>query len=316
MVVDPRRRVYPVIMHSSSGTYDIFGPQTLFYESCLQVIPSALLLLASCWCLPQLRRQNIKTLRNGARTVKQVFIAILTATQLALLVAWSVTPPGTYRTSASVPAAVVSFSASLALLCLSSVEHTRTVRPSTIISSYLFFSLLLNIPQTRTLWIHAGANRTVPGIFTASLAAKVVVLCLEARSKTRSLFPVYRIYSPEALAGTYDRTMLWWLNPLFLQGYRSSISNDKLHNADLSSHELEQMREIMGQAYVCRRPSPPTAHLTLDRIHQTRPALAMGADQVFEASTSINGDAATLPKRSQALLASPDPKRDLVPGNN
>nr|POE51561.1 hypothetical protein CFP56_25768 [Quercus suber] len=221
---------------------DIFGPRTLLYEqSLLQVVPSALLLLSLPIRTFQLRRQNVKTLRNGTRTVKQIIIAAFAATQLALLVAWSMTPAPENRTSASVPAAVVSFTASLALLFLSSIEHTRSVRPSTSINVYLLVSLLFDIPQARTLWLSSNTPY-VPGIYTAGVAAKAIVLLFEARNKKRSLLAPYRAYGPEALVSIYDRTVLWWLNPLFFQGYKSSIPLDNLYHldTDLNAHGAEQ----------------------------------------------------------------------------
>nr|POE63572.1 hypothetical protein CFP56_04475 [Quercus suber] len=230
---------------SSTGADDIFGPRTLLYEqSLLQVVPSALLLLSLPIRTFQLRRQNIKTLRNGTRTVKQVVIALFASTQLALLIAWSLNPIPAYRTSASIPAAVVCFTASFALLFLSSIEHTRSIRPSTNINIYLFVSLLFDIPQARTLWRFSGI-RHIPSIYIAGVVAKAVVLFLEARSKKRSLFPPYRIYSPEALVSIYDRTVLWWLNPLFLQGYKGSIPIENLYelDVDLNAHGAEQAFE-------------------------------------------------------------------------
>ena len=229
---------------------DLFGPAVhgcrhafdftlLFEQSIFQIGPSALLLL----CLPlrasQLRKQSAKTTRTSIRVVKQTAIACFAATQLALLVVWSATPA--YRTRASIPAALLSFLASIALLLLSSVEHTRSVRPSTLINVYLLLSLLLDIPQARTLWLRESLPRSVPGIFTAGLAAKACTLWLEARSKRRSLFPPYNVYAPEALVGLYDRTVLWWLNPLFMQGYKSIISMDTLYEIDskLSSETVE-----------------------------------------------------------------------------
>ena len=232
------------------GADDLFGPAirgcrhvfdfTLFFEqSIFQIAPSALLLL----CLPlrasQLRKQNAKTTRTKERAVKQTAIACYAATQLGLIIVWSTTP--TYRTRAAIPAALLSFLASVALLLLSSVEHTKSVRPSTLINAYLLFSLLLDIPQARTLWLRESLPRSVPGIFTAGLAAKTCTLWLEARNKRRSLFTPYNVYAPEALVGLYDRTVLWWLNPLFIQGYKSILSMDTLYRIDsgLSSERVE-----------------------------------------------------------------------------
>jgi ATP-binding cassette, subfamily C (CFTR/MRP), member 1 len=220
------------------GCRNDFDFTLLFEQSFFQLAPSALLLLTLPWRAAQLKTQNVKTFRTGSRTLKQTCIAILAGTQLALLVDWSVTP--TYRTKVSIPAAVLSFLASLALLYLSSIEHMRSVRPSSLINAYMLFSLVLDVPQTRTLWLRPGP-RSVPAIFSAAVGAKLVILYLEARSKRRSLFPPYRISAPESLVNMYDRTVLWWLNPLFWKGYRSILSPEKLDpiDSDMASSSVE-----------------------------------------------------------------------------
>ena len=163
----------PEIGQGCRGGFDF---TLLFEQSFFQIAPSALLLLIVPIRASQLRRQTAKVLRNGAQTVKQAAIVGLASTQLALLVLWSVAP--LYRTKASIPAGVVSFLASLALLYLSSIEHAKTVRPSSLINCWVLFSLLFDIPQARTLWLRSGP-RTLPILFTIGIAAKVIVLYLE-----------------------------------------------------------------------------------------------------------------------------------------
>ncbi|KAF7194977.1 ABC multidrug transporter B [Pseudocercospora fuligena] len=226
----------PEIGQGCRGGFDF---TLLFEQSFFQIAPSALLLLIVPIRASQLRRQTAKVLRNGAQTVKQAAILALASTQLALLVLWSIAP--LFRTKASIPAGVVSFLASLALLYLSSIEHAKTVRPSSLINCWALFSLLFDIPQARTLWLRSGP-RTLPILFTIGIAAKVIVLYLEARSKRRALFPTYRLSSPESLVNLYDKTTLWWLNPLFWLGYKSFLTIEKLYDVDaaLSSRRVEK----------------------------------------------------------------------------
>lgn len=220
------------------GCRDDFDFTLLFEQSFFQIAPCALLLLLLPIRATQLKNQNVKVLRNGMQIIKQLAIMVLTSTQLALLVLWALTPM--YRTEASIPAAVLSFLASLSLLYLSGIEHARSIRPSSLINVYVFFSLLFDVPQTRTLWLRPGP-RALPALFTAGVVAKAVVLCLEAKSKRRALFPPYRLYAPESLVSLYDRTALWWLNPLFWTGYNGYLSIEKLYavDADLSSEKVE-----------------------------------------------------------------------------
>ncbi|EGP90793.1 putative ABC transporter [Zymoseptoria tritici IPO323] len=226
---------------------NLFGPAVgascfdftlLFEQSLLQLVPSAILFLFLPLRVSQLRRQNVKVLRSGARFVKTASIAILAIAQLVLLVLWCLSPQ--YRTSVSIPAAAISCLASLSLVYLSNLEHSRSIRPSSVINLYLFGSLVLDIPQARTLWLRQ-APKEVSALFTACLGLKTLVLFLEARGKRGSLFPQYRLYAPEALVNLFNRTVLWWLNPLFWQGYNKFLAIEKLYNVDpdLASSAVE-----------------------------------------------------------------------------
>lgn len=231
------------------GCRNDFDFTLLFEQSFFQLAPCALLLLLVPIRASQLRKQGVKVLRNGLQSVKQLAILLLACTQLALLILWSLTPM--YRTKASIPAAVLSFLASLSLLYLSGLEHARTVRPSSLINFYVLFSLLFDIPQTRTLWLRRGP-RSLPALFTAGVAAKAVVLFLEAKNKRRALFPPYKLYPPEALVSLYDRTALWWLNPMFWSGYRGILSIDKLYPVDMDLHS-ENIELIFQQKRTQRK---------------------------------------------------------------
>lgn len=233
------------------GCRDDFDFTLLFEQSFFQIAPCALLLLLVPIRASQLRKQNVKVLRNGLQILKQVAIVALACTQLALLILWALTPM--YRTKASIPAAVVSFLASLSLLYLSSIEHARSIRPSSLINVYMFFSLLLDLPQTRTLWLRPGP-RALPALFTAGVVAKAMVLFLEAKSKRRSLFAPYKLSAPEALVSLYDRTALWWLNPMFWTGYKSFLSIESLYSID-SDMSSEQVELVFQQVWA-KRTSP------------------------------------------------------------
>lgn len=78
------------------GCRNNFDFTLLFEQSFFQIAPCALLLLLLPLQASRLRQQNVKTSRSGFRTVKQAAITVYAATQLALLVTWSIVP--TYRT--------------------------------------------------------------------------------------------------------------------------------------------------------------------------------------------------------------------------
>ncbi|PIA90546.1 ABC transporter C family member 8 [Cercospora beticola] len=225
----------PVVTQGCRANFDF---TLLFEESILSILPATFLLFLVPLRASTLQRQGVKVLRTTSLLFKQVAIVLLACAQLAILVGWSLQP--LQRTNASVPAAAVSFLASLALLYLSSLEHAKTIRPSSIINFWILVSLLLDLPQARTLWLRPG-SRIVPVTFSISLVAKVLILYLEARNKKRSIFPQYRFLAPEALVNLYSQVSLWWINPMFWTGYRSFLSIDSLYDIDegLSSTSAE-----------------------------------------------------------------------------
>jgi hypothetical protein len=113
----------------------------------------------------------------------------------------------------------------------------------------MLFSLLLDIPQARTLWLRPGPT-SLPCVFSVGMAVKAISLCLEAITKKRFLFPAYRSIAPEMLVNLYNRTLLWWLNPMFLLGFKSQLSFEDLTpiDSDLSSKRLDlQFRTLWAR---------------------------------------------------------------------
>ncbi|KAH8799341.1 putative multidrug resistance protein [Xylogone sp. PMI_703] len=168
-----------------------------------------------------------------------IAITILAGLQLVQIILWSVNPA--LQNVATLPAAILSFIATIGVLLLSYVEQQRSVRPSTPVCLYLFASLLLDIPQARTLYLRNG-HLSIAVIFTLTMGARALVLTLESQEKTKRLKQPYTQYPPEATRGILDRSLLWWLNPLFIKGYRTLLTLDDLYpiDPDLSSQMLRE----------------------------------------------------------------------------
>ncbi|KEQ68866.1 putative ABC transporter [Aureobasidium namibiae CBS 147.97] len=234
-------------MSCSYDRDDLFGPQycrafdltLLFEQSFLQIAPCAVLLLYLPGRLIRLKRQSVKILKAKTRIAKTLALLALIGTQIALVVAWALV--GSLRTRASIPSAILSLLASMALLYLSNLEHLRSTRPSSTINAFVFTTIVLDVPQCRSLWLRYSPG-ALPVIFTMSMIAKTVVLYLEARSKKSILLIPYRLYGPEVLVNLYDRTLLWWLNPLFIRGYKGLITYTELFtiDPDLASERNER----------------------------------------------------------------------------
>jgi ATP-binding cassette, subfamily C (CFTR/MRP), member 1 len=122
---------------------------------------------------------------------------------------------------------------------LSYLEHTRSIRPSTLLELYLIFSLLLSIPQARTLFLRHNGT-AIAAVFVACIAAMLIVWIIEARNKTKDLKEPYREYPPEAIHGVWNRTFFLWLNTLFVKGFGSLLSLNDLWQTppDMASEKL------------------------------------------------------------------------------
>lgn len=169
----------------------------------------------------------------------QVTASILAGLQLAQLILWSVNPA--LRTVATIPATVLSLVATFGLVLLSYLEQQRSVRPSTLSCLYLLSSIIFDIPQARTLYLRQGPL-PIAVIFTLTMAVKTAMLALESQEKSKNLKKPYEEYPPEATRGILDRSVLWWLNPLFLKGFRKLLTLDDLYPTDdaLSSQMLRE----------------------------------------------------------------------------
>jgi ATP-binding cassette subfamily C (CFTR/MRP) protein 1 len=168
--------------------------------------------------------------------------SLLVVTQILLLAFW--TTQNASKTSATVPATCLGLIVSLAVTGLSAQSHVRSVRPSSLLSVYLLFSCLFDAVQVRTLFInHAG--KVIPSLLSVSIALRLVLLTIECRNKRPWLRAEYQTLPPEATAGVMSRSILWWLNPLFLDGMRTLLSQDQLYalDPDLESRKTGQKLE-------------------------------------------------------------------------
>lgn len=303
------------IMNCSLVSDDSFGPQycddfdftLVFEQSFFQIAPCALLLFALPIRASQLRRQEAKCAKSWTRLGKQAIISFLALSQCALLISWALSK-SVSRTAMA--AASLSFLACLGLLWLSSVEHTRSARPSDIISVFTLISIILDVPQARTLWLRHRSDTAVAATFTACLAIKIGILFLEARSKRPWLLPPYRSHAPEALANVFDRTVLWWLGPLFLLTYRKNISFEDLYAIDESLRSESVEERFMQHWSRLRKPNfhifPARSDEAIRSIqHQKAPSLASyGLDNQVESTCDYI--ATSLSQRYEAHPASSD----------
>ncbi|RAH78396.1 multidrug resistance protein MDR [Aspergillus japonicus CBS 114.51] len=235
----------PQAGHGCRGGFDF----TLLFEECFfSIAPSVLLLLILPVRWKQLRPGRIrKVSQSGLYWAKLGLGQAFGATQLALLIVWLL--PHAPRTQASLPAAALSFAASLGLLLLSHWEHLFCIHPSHILNLALSVSLFLDAVRARSLWL--AFNTTIAGLYSASIAIKVVWFYLESHSKRGLLKNTQVQYGNEEVTGLYSRVFFWWANPYLFLGFKSLFSIDDLPHLDqsLSAHVLhERLRDSWNRA--------------------------------------------------------------------
>ncbi|OJK00423.1 hypothetical protein ASPACDRAFT_1880763 [Aspergillus aculeatus ATCC 16872] len=197
----------------------------LFEQSILSIGPSAIFLLVVPWRFRSLYTANIKTVANKAHWRKLAVGFCLVGLQITSVVAWA--RHNLIRTA--LPAIVLSLVDSLDIAVLTALEHDRSLRPSSLLSIYLLISTLFDAVQVRTLFI-----RHYPYPLPALAAAT---------SKINAMRPPFRDISPESTSGIFARTVFWWLNGLFLRGFRKLLTVEDLFPTD----------EALSSSYLGRR---------------------------------------------------------------
>ncbi|PYH49541.1 putative ATP-binding cassette transporter [Aspergillus saccharolyticus JOP 1030-1] len=196
----------------------------------LGILPAAIFLLVSPPRVGYLIKQDVRVRHNSLRLVKLVATLTFAIIQLILLVCWIRHAIPT--TPASVPAAAINFVVATELLVLCWLEDGRSARPSTLLTAYLVITLLFDIAQVRTLWLRRPTATLLPAIFTTSIGSKVMMLLLESLGKQRFLTEKYRDLPPESTSGIINRSLMWWLNRMFVTGSRRLLTIDDMDGLD------------------------------------------------------------------------------------
>ncbi|KAM5360718.1 hypothetical protein ACJA88_014729 [Fusarium oxysporum] len=159
----------------------------------------------------------------------------------------------------SLAAASLAFIAALLLIPLSWIEHSRAPRPSTAIAAYISVTLLFDVARTRTAWllIPSGLNPNYAYLLTAATTLKAIMVFLESRQKEKWLGWDVKQHSPEETSGIWNLGVFFWLNTLFMKGYRVILTLESLYpldkalTAETHQHLVERVHNnpYKGQKY-------------------------------------------------------------------
>lgn len=100
--------------------------------------------------------------------------------------------------------------------------------PSSVLLTYLFFSLMFDITRCRTMWLVVPYSALV-SLFTTSVALKSILLLLESIEKGKYLPSSFAHYRPEELSSILNRAVYYWLNRLMIFGSRNVLASSELY---------------------------------------------------------------------------------------
>lgn len=166
---------------------------------------------------------------------------------IALLALWAQRSDDATTTRTTIPAAALTFVASTGVCLLTWLEHERSIRPQLILSVYLSLTTLIDLARTRTLWM-IYTNRSIPAIFTCTMAIRALLLVLESIAKRNSLVPAYKSDPREVTSSTISRSTFFWLTPLLRKGYKKILRLDDLDLLDKNMGS-EHVGRVLVQAW-------------------------------------------------------------------
>ncbi|KPM44027.1 ABC transporter C family member 12 [Neonectria ditissima] len=250
-----------------------------FEESILSMTPAAVfLLLAGPRCVYLLKVPD-KTKRHATYTPKLISSIAYSVLQVILLAL--VASRKKLNTDFSLAAAILNLFASFAIVLLVHFEHVKSIRPSFLLTAYLFVSLLFDAARLRTEWL-LSVNISYAAVVSTSTAFKLALLVLETIEKRRILIKSSKIPSTESTSGPFSRGFFVWLNSLLISGWGTALTSNTLPTIyeELSSEKLAVRFEIAWNKALKRSKKPSVFSTTIrilkwELLSMTPPRLAM-----------------------------------------
>ncbi|KAF2673292.1 ABC transporter [Microthyrium microscopicum] len=172
-----------------------------------------------------LARNSERILGGAFQILKITIISIYTAIQLALLILTSQAP--IFAHNSAVVSAAFAFVSGFFIAILSYFEHSKSLRTSLLLSSYLLLTILFEAAQSRTLLI-ISTSWPIGRLYAAAVGVKVSILLLECRSKLRWEISPPKERSLETSMNLFSLLSYAWLKRLFVLGNRKLLDVDDL----------------------------------------------------------------------------------------
>ncbi|TKX18902.1 ABC transporter-7 [Elsinoe australis] len=231
---------------------------TLAFENYILVlIPGAILLLLTPIRIRTIWSRSVKvvspTILQAVKTLSSLCFA---GFSLALLVISTQLADPWRRSETS--AGVVSFLAALVCLALSHLEHFRSVRPSMLLQLYLMVAVIVEAVHLRTVWIRS-TNVTMKTVCCGQLASCAIFLLSESIGK-ESILLRRTTRSPQDVNDLFSQRLFFWLNDLFVQGYRRVLAPRDLYSID-EDLASPQTQRVFRLTWLLRQQKNPEGYL-------------------------------------------------------
>lgn len=146
------------------------------------------------------------------------------------------------------------------------MEHTKSLRPSTIVTVYLFATVLCDIVRVRSVWL--VDDRTLGITLSCTLALELVTLLLELMEKQGYHTESDKKQTPEEFAGMFNRSAYWWLNHLIRYGFTTTLSPADLYEME-ERMNASVFNTIFQSVWIKHKLSKPSKSVLLKTLSMT-----------------------------------------------
>lgn len=230
---------FPAAARSPPGDDFSFGPRygdaadvTLTFSNIIfTLVPSCLFVAASLVHLQWYYGRPTLAVRSAILWAKVVTATCILGLSVASSVAWCTGPSSTRTIPTMIPASAMFSIAAAALAILVWVEHHKARQPSFVLSFYLSIAMLLDAARARSFSMRSGMESAAA--LTAAVAALkfVLVVLLEIPAcQTPELQS--QCLTGELTCGFWNRSVIGWINPLLLIGFRRNLQMSDLKSLD------------------------------------------------------------------------------------
>ncbi|KAF9890446.1 hypothetical protein FE257_005851 [Aspergillus nanangensis] len=222
---------------------DAFGPTVagncrngfdftlLFEELFFTIAPCSVILLSLPLRVFRLLKQQPPQAPAGLSLYSKLFAhCVSTGVKISLLILIVVPGLNVPKTRATIATAALSAAASISLIGLSYLQHSRSPRPSTLLTLFLALSVALDAIRARTIW--AVQPKLIFIIFVLGLASDLAKFLLECREVPRYPSDPPKVPPKESTANVFNRSLFWWLNPLLFRGFKNVLEVENLTSID------------------------------------------------------------------------------------